>query len=349
MHPTVDWVELVVALAVILLGAQLFTNGVEWIGESFGLSEGAVGSVLAAIGTALPETLLPLIAILAGGTVSGDEIGVGAILGAPFMLSTLAMCVLGASLFAYSRGGRRPARLLAEATVVRQDLVFFVAMYGAGVLAGLVHSRALKWVLAPLLLVAYGVYVVRHFRAPGERELETEATGEVAPLYLRAWWHRLRGATDTPGPPPTWASVAQSVLALALIVGGAKVFVIGIDELAETFHVPHLVFALLVAPVATELPEQFNGVIWIGRRKDTLAMGNVTGAMVFQSSFPVSVGLLLTPWHLSHEGLVAAVVALVAGAWLYVAVRWMRTLPVWALTAQATLYVGYVVYVVTRL
>jgi cation:H+ antiporter len=75
----VDWVELVVALAVILFGAQLFTNGVEWIGEAFGLSEGAVGSVLAAIGTALPETLLPLVAILTGGAVSGDEIGVGAI------------------------------------------------------------------------------------------------------------------------------------------------------------------------------------------------------------------------------------------------------------------------------
>ena len=117
---TVDWVELVVALAVILFGAQLFTNGVEWIGEAFGLSEGAVGSVLAAIGTALPETLLPLIAILTGGSVSGDEIGVGAILGAPLMLSTLAMAVLGFSLLAFSRGGRRGTRLLAEASVVRQ-------------------------------------------------------------------------------------------------------------------------------------------------------------------------------------------------------------------------------------
>ena len=104
---TVDWIELLAALAVILFGAQLFTNGVEWIGEAFGLSEGAVGSVLAAIGTALPETLLPLIAILSGGSVAGDEIGVGAILGAPFMLSTLAMFVLGVSLVGFARGGRR--------------------------------------------------------------------------------------------------------------------------------------------------------------------------------------------------------------------------------------------------
>jgi cation:H+ antiporter len=125
--------------------------------------------------------------------------------------------------------------------------------------------------------------------------------------------------------------------------------VVGIDQLARTFHVPSLVFALLVAPVATELPEQFNGVIWIGRHKDTLAIGNVTGAMVFQSSFPVSVGLLLTPWRLSHEGLVAALVALGAGIWLYVALRLLRTLPAWLLMLQAALYVGYVGYVLTHL
>src|SRR5207247_4361774 len=119
-------------------------------------------------------------------------------------------------------------------------------------------------------------------------------------------------------PPPMWPAVTQTLVGLVLIVGGAKIFVVGIDQLARTFHVPSLVFALLVAPVATELPEQFNGVLWIRRRKDTLAMGNVTGAMVFQSSFPVSVGLLLTPWHLSQDGLVAAVVALAAGVWLYI-------------------------------
>jgi cation:H+ antiporter len=89
----VDWFELILALVVILGAADLFTNGIEWIGERFGLSEGAVGSVLAAVGTALPETLLPLVAILLGRS-GGEDIGIGAILGAPFMLSTLAMFVL---------------------------------------------------------------------------------------------------------------------------------------------------------------------------------------------------------------------------------------------------------------
>ncbi len=56
-------------------------QGVEWLGKIFNLSEGAVGSVLAAVGTALPETIIPIIALLFNHGASGHEIGIGAILG----------------------------------------------------------------------------------------------------------------------------------------------------------------------------------------------------------------------------------------------------------------------------
>ncbi len=62
-----DLVILFLALVVILFGAELFTNGIEWFGRKLDLAEGAVGSVLAAVGTALPETMIPLIAIVFGG------------------------------------------------------------------------------------------------------------------------------------------------------------------------------------------------------------------------------------------------------------------------------------------
>jgi cation:H+ antiporter len=90
-----DGLVLVVSLVIILVGAELFTNGIEWLGKHFDLAEGAVGSVLAAVGTALPETMIPLVAIVFAGGTAGAEIGIGAILGAPFMLATLAMFVTG--------------------------------------------------------------------------------------------------------------------------------------------------------------------------------------------------------------------------------------------------------------
>jgi cation:H+ antiporter len=119
--------------------------------------------------------------------------------------------------------------------------------------------------------------------------------------------------------------------------------------LAELFDISPLAFSLLVAPVATELPEKFNSVIWVRRRKDTLALGNMTGAMVFQSSFPVAIGLLLTPWHLEGPALVAAIVALVAGTTLWLQVRFRRRLTAPMLLLQGVFYTGYVIYVITQL
>ncbi len=98
---------LLVSMAVILVAAELFTNGVEWFGHRMKLGEGAVGSLLAAVGTAMPETIVPLIAILLVGGAAGKEIGVGAIIGAPFMLATAAFFVIGASVFIFSFTGRR--------------------------------------------------------------------------------------------------------------------------------------------------------------------------------------------------------------------------------------------------
>jgi len=298
-----DWVFLVTSLLIILVAAELFTNGVEWVGEGFGLSEGAVGSVLAAIGTALPETLLPIVAIVSGHE-AGDEIGIGAILGAPFMLTTLAMVVIGTAVLFYARGGRRSVDLDIDRRVIQQDLGYFLVMYALAMIAGLLHVRVFDVCLAIVLVVGYAYYVRRHFQAP-----ESEAGAE-------------EGAEDGEGD-------ASDIRPLRLWVA--------------------LRWALLVAPLATELPEKFNSVLWVRRNKDTLAMGNMTGAMVFQSSFPVTVGLLLTPWELAHEALVAAVVALLAGSVLYLTLRIRGRLSARLLLLQGVFYVGYVAYVVTKL
>jgi cation:H+ antiporter len=343
-----EWPELVASLFVILGGAELFTNGVEWLGEAYGLSDGAVGSVLAAVGTALPETILPLIAIVSG-HASGEEIGIGAILGAPFMLTTLAMVVIAVAVFTFHRRTGRPLALEGDRGVLRQDLGYFLVMYTLAMVAGLIHVRALHWALAGVLMVGYGFYVRRHFQGPGERALEAEAETEIKPLYTWAFLRWLRPKLpEWSKRSPRWPTFVQVAIALGLIVGGARLFVYAVDIVARRFSVSHLVFALLVAPLATELPEKFNSVLWVRRNKDTLALGNMTGAMVFQSSFPVSVGLLLTPWYLAHEALVAACIALAAGSVLWLTIRFRHRFTAPLLLVQGVFYVGYVVYVFTR-
>lgn len=349
-----QWLGLVATLGVILGGAGLFTNGIEWVGDGFGLSEGAVGSVLAAVGTALPETVLPLIAVLLGRS-AGKEIGVGAILGAPLMLTTLAMFVLGLSVLGFARFGHRTSRIRMDAAVPTLDLAFFLGLFTLAIVAGLVRVKAFNFVLAALLVVAYAAYVRLKFRSPAGERLGREVAHVIQPLYLR----RAAGAAgaalrrplqEEPSAPPMWASIVQTLVGVVVIVAGARVFVLLVTALSDRFRVPYLVFALLLAPVATELPEIFNAsVIWARRGRDTLAVGNITGAMVFQAVFPVTIGLTLTPWRLSGEALIAALIALGAGAVLFATLRIRGEFGPRLLLLQGLVYGAFVIFVLARI
>jgi cation:H+ antiporter len=108
--------------------------------------------------------------------------------------------------------------------------------------------------------------------------------------------------------------VVQVLSALALMIGGAHTFVGSLAHLSAAWGMNPMLFALLIAPVATELPEKFNSVTWTLKGRDTLAMGNITGAMVFQSTFPVAVGLLFTDWEMSRLALLSAILSLLSAA-----------------------------------
>jgi cation:H+ antiporter len=296
-----DVVFLAVAFAVILAGAELFTNGIEWFGHKLELGEGAIGSVLAAIGTALPETMVPLIAIVFGGGVSASEIGVGAILGAPFMLATLAMFVTGAAVCLMRRRRAAGITLALDSGVVSHDIAYFGLAYSIAIGAAFLPVE-LEWprrLVAVALIAIYGRHVWGH--------LQAEAAEHEGLEPLR--FHKLdRRAPQHPEPPRLLIVSVQVVFALACIIGGAWVFVEAVKDLASGPGVNGTLLALIIAPIATELPETLNSVLWVRRGKDTLAMGNITGAMVFQSAIPTSIGLVLAPqiWSVSGAGLAFA-------------------------------------------
>ncbi len=324
-----DVVYLLIALAVILASAELFTNGVEWFGRRYELGEGAVGSVLAAVGTALPETLVPIIAIVLTGGAASRDIGVGAILGAPFMLSSLAMVVTGAAVVIFAWRGRRSTDVTVNEKVTRRDLSHFLIAYGLAMAAGLIRLRPLHWALAAALLVFYAYYVWETMHSEGD-------LGEdLKPLYF----HR------HPVMPHRYRIFLQIGIAILGIVLGAEVFVHAVATLSESLGAAPLVVSLLITPIATELPEKFNSVLWIRQRKDTLALGNITGAMVFQSTFPVSVGLLFTGWALTATGLVSGVLALISGLVFYLTLRVRHRLTWWSLGGAGSMYFVYLVYV----
>ena len=342
-----DILILAVAFVVILLGAELFTNGIEWFGRKLNLAQGAVGSVLAAVGTALPETMIPLIASgFGGGGESTDAVGVGAILGAPFMLSTLAMFVTGVGVIFWRR--RRPSgtAMVVDTTVLVHDIRYFVVAYAIAIATAFLPPE-LGWIrvlVAVLLVGIYAYYVKRHFDA----EVGDEADDELPPLRF----HGLdaSGKRYDPGAPRLRVVSLQVVVALACIVGGAYLFVGAVDSLAKALGVSEILLALVIAPIATELPEKFNSLIWVRQGKDTLAMGNITGAMVFQSAIPTVVALVFAgaSWHVNEDSWIAflsAGIAFLAVAAIF-GPMWRRTrLDGRSLLVGGLLYLAYLAIV----
>jgi len=318
---------LVGGLTLILFSAEIFTNGIEWLGKKLKLSEGAVGSVLAAVGTALPESIIPVIAILFGTGEASYEIGIGAILGAPFMLATLAFSITGIAASICKVNGKKRECMLIDHSIMRRDLSFFMLVYSVAILAAFL-PQGYKSPVAVVLVLAYFFYVARTLKAGS-----TLCEAELKPLHFARKQQK----------PSTRAIVFQVLTALGGIIAGAHLFVEGITHVAEIMHISPFVLAIFIAPIATELPEKFNSLIWVRQCKDTLALGNITGAMVFQSSMIPALGIALTPWALSDLALVSALLALAGAGVVYLSLWLKNAIRPVTLAFTGVFYIAFIV------
>ena len=325
------FLELLGYLLIILVAAEIFVNALEHLGEKLKISEGVTGSVFAAVGTAMPETLVPLLAIFGGtgNAAVNEEIGVGAILGAPLMLSTLSLSLMSVAVL--KRRGIQ-GHLTPERTGLKRDLDFFLMAFMLAFVAMFVPHENM-WVrgaLAFVMVMIYFVYVMLTLRASSKLVEEGHATEAGSPMLL----------TRLGLPQNLFFIVVQLALALALLVTGAKGFIHGVEQAAPIIGISALLLSLMIIPIATELPEKVNSILWIRKHKDTLAFGNITGAMVFQGTLLPAIGVSLTPWAPQKEVLLGVLVTLVAAFWL----RWAALnggLRVWHLLVNGALYATY--------
>jgi cation:H+ antiporter len=249
------------------------------------------------------------------------------------MLSTLAFLVTGASVYIWAALGRRTTLMNIDRHALERDLRFFLLSYSLVVLTGLIHVRALHIAVGAAVVLIYLFYLRLVFSDKGVMN------GHVEPLYFSRH-------TAIPGYLPI---ILQTAIALALIIGGAHFFVKATVHVSQVMGVSAIVLSLIIAPIATELPEKANSVLWTRNSKDTLAMGNITGAMVFQSTFPVMIGLMFTSWDLDGISLVSATIALLSGVINYAILRVRGRISPLQLVLSGILYVVFIGHVYWRI
>jgi cation:H+ antiporter len=272
----------------------------------------AIGTVLAAIGTALPESVVTLVAVTMGNSPVSKDIGVGAAMGGPLALATIAYGVTGWMLIRRKRalaaangdGLKRNNRdLLADVDLSRlpSDQTWFLTIFIVKVSLGLVAFALKPW-FGFLFFAAYGVYFFREMRA----DAEAHSSADLEPLKLQP-----KRAT-----PSGWAVIVQTLVTLAIIFGASQLFVAQLEWAGPALGLSAAVTALLLSPVATELPEVMNAIIWVKQGKTSLALANISGAMMIQATIPSGLGLFFTPWHFDGPLLLSGVVTIIGIVYL---------------------------------
>ncbi len=316
---------LLACAVIIYLACEFFVNAVEWLGVRLNMGTLAIGTILAAIGTALPESIVTLVAVTMRHGVSSKDIGVGAAMGGPLALATIAYGVSGFMLLRKKRG-LHPMQGV-DLSQLPKDQQWFLGIFAFKVALGLV---AFSWKpgLGLLFFAAYVAYFIKEMRADTEKHTDAD----LEPLRLQP--KRLT--------PSGWAVALQTLVSLTVIFVASQLFVSQLEWAGPAFGISATVTALLLSPVATELPEVMNAIIWIRQGKTSLALANISGSMMVQATVPSGLGILFTPWKFDSALKLSGVLTMVAILYLLFLLKSKRFTPL-RIAAVGTLYAVFAV------
>jgi cation:H+ antiporter len=314
----IHFVLLLVCAVAIYLSCEWFVNAVEWLGQRLNVGKMAVGTILAAFGTALPESVVTLVAVTTGSSPEAKNIGVGAAMGGPLALATVAYGVTGVMLLVHRKKSAAATAEVLESTAdkarLAKDQLWFLPIFIVKVALGLV-AFAFKPALGLLFFAAYAVYFWREIRSgAGDRSDESD---ELEPLKFQ----------PKAAAPSTFAVVAQTLATIVVIFLASQLFVKQLDAIGPMLGLSAAVTALLLSPIATELPEIMNAIIWIRQGKTKLALANISGAMMIQATVPSGLGLLFTSWTFDVALLWSGLVTIAAIIYLLSTMRFGRLTP----------------------
>ena len=324
--------EVLGALLLLVVASDAFTNAVEWIGVLFGLTRSAVGAVVAAIGSSLPETMVAIVALLVLRDPTSQAVGIGAVLGAPFMLATVVFAIIGAT--ALFRRQQQPqfqrGALDVQVGSVEVGLTLFLLTFALIVAASFAPTMYARVTASVLVVITYIAYLVYHFRRAGPESDESPSPLRFLPASMR---------------PPKSLVFTQLAVALVVTVVASRWFVASVTAVSAHLDIAPLVVSLFLSPIATELPEAMNVGIWMRRGQDELALGNVIGAMMFQTSIASAIAMMASPWRLTAEAYAACSAAFAA---VIVVLTWTlarRRIEALPLLVCGVFYVLYALFV----
>lgn len=255
-----DFVIFIVAMGVLIWGADLIIEQSERIALRFNISEFIIGATLIALGTSLPE----MAASIAASYNGRAEIAVANVIGSNILNITLVLaCVF---LIAKNINPNRDF-FAKDSTWALVPVLIFILMIIDGVI-----SR-FDAMLLLLLMGAYLMFLLQDAKDMPEEDL-----------------HIPDNATFS------WSKVIPMILAgFIMIVVGAHFTVESASTIAKSFGISEWVIGILMISLGTSLPELTVSISAAMKGKVDMAIGNIIGSNMANTTVVLGVAALVNP------------------------------------------------------
>ena len=277
-------ITLILSLVFILVSSYLFYNSLENLRVKFNIKETYVSIVFAAIGSVLPEIIIPTIAILTGTYGNGNvDIGVGAILGGPLILSTLIIFIAG--LFIIKQRGVSGKINFQNLDLKKNLKLFFVAyiiLFLSVIIHRITHSLVFNFLIILLLITVYIKFIKDKMNEP---DYYTDKI-QCKPLILT-----YLGIKSN-----KFYVILQALLSLLMMTYFSETFVDAMNLISMKYHFSIFILSVIIIPIVTEVQEQFISIMWFRTHKDVMAINIIIGSMMFQVAILPIIGILFTNW-----------------------------------------------------
>ena len=251
-------IMLVVGLALLVKGADLFVGGGSGLALRHRISPALIGATIIAFGTSLPELVVSMDAAATGNT----GIALGNVIG-----SNIANIALVLALCTLIRPGMIAASGASRSALIRHTVLMLVA---TGAFALLAIRGTLDALAGGVLLALFAVILailVREGREGGDVEIKSHG----------------------------WADALYIGLGLAAVIIGARLVVDGAVTIAEAFGIPAFVIGVSIVAVGTSLPELATSLVAAVRNEGAISIGNILGSNIFNLLLVLGISLLLAP------------------------------------------------------
>lgn len=315
-----DIVFLIIGLGLILVGANMLTDGASAIARRWGVSDLVVGLTVVAFGTSAPELVISLLASIEGsaGLAIGNVVGSN-------IFNVLAIIGITALV--------APIRI--EKSILTKDipLVLLSALallaIGNGPLLDGSAASSISRVDGILLLLFFAIFMRYTFSQAKNGSADdpaAEKAREKAPM-------------------PMWRALIWVAAGLAGLIFGGDRFVAGASGVASALGVSDSVIGLTIVAAGTSLPELATSVAAALKGRPGIALGNVIGSNIFNIFLVLGVAATVRPLPFGGIGN-ADLLVLIAASLLFWVFGWFFRQRTITRAEGALLAAGYVAYMV---